>query len=994
MDRYHFSKEEQTILEGLQQPFAVYQFINKRVVTLVVSDGFCDLFGYEDRSKAYDEMDHDMYMDTHPDDVSRIANAAFRFAMNEGGYDVIYRSKTKKCSDYHIIHASGKHIDTDTGVRLAHVWYLDEGLYSDDGVSNQSKLNQLLSSALHEESILKSNQFDYLTGLPSMTYFFELAEIGKKAIERSGSRPVLLFLDLSGMKYFNSKHGFSEGDKLLQCFAKLLTKTFNNENCCHVGGDHFAVYCREDGLEDTLHKFFLKCREINGGESLPVRVGIYIYDSEEVAVSLACDRAKYACDELRNTFESGFKYFNKSLSDDAERRQYILSNIDRAMEENWIKVYYQPIVRAVGGSVCDEEALARWIDPVRGFLSPALFIPFLEEANIIYKLDLFMLEQVLEKMKSQMKRGFNVVPHSINFSRSDFESCDLVQEVRRRVDSAGINHKLITIEVTESAIGRNFDFMKEQIERFRQLGFPVWMDDFGSGYSSLDVLSSIRFDLIKFDMVFMRKFDEGDKRKIILTELMRMATSLGLDTVCEGVETAEQVRFLQEIGCLKLQGFYFERPIPYEQILERYEKGIQIGYENPAQSKYYDVMGRINLYDLSALTTNDKSAFHNIFNTLPMGIIEMKDGRLRIVRSNPSFRDFMLRFFEIDLLKNRSEFLESLGDTAASFVRFLDQCCRTGEREFYDDLMPDGSTVHSFARKITQDPVTGRSAIAVAVLSITDADEGTTYATIARLLASDYYNIYYVDLETDRFIEYSSPVGSDGLAMERHGENFFEAAIRDTHTRIYEEDREPFLTGFYKENILRELDKNGTSIRTYRLIDTGTPMYVSMKITRTRPDGNHLIFGISVIDSQVRRSIMSDTIQKEETAYARIMALSGGYLSLYTVDPQTNSYFEYSTTNEYKALGFDNAGEDFFREGVIHGKNYICDEDMPKFISSFTKENILAEIAEKGSYQIRCRVIRKEELVPVQIKAVSVRESTGEKLIVGLRLWKERKSLC
>ena len=521
-----------------------------------------------------------MHKYTHPDDSAWIADAAFRFATEEIPYDVIYRTKKKNTSDYFIIHSIGKHVYTKDGVRLAQVWYTDEGKYCVECSENKSGLNGLLNKALHEESLVKASNFNFLTGLPSMTYFFELAEIGKKTILENGGKPALLFMDLNGMKYYNAKNGFSEGDKLLQEFAHIIADIFHSENCCHISGDHFTVYTNEEGLEDTLHKLFKRCSKLNGENSLPVRAGIYRTSLEDVPVSVACDRAKFACDSIRNTFESSFNYYNYNaeLSDDAERRQYVLSNVDRAISEGWIKVYYQPIVRAVNGHVCDEEALARWIDPVRGFMSPAHFIPYLEDAKLLYKLDINMLEQVLVKMKYQKEHGFNIVPHSVNLSRSDFEACDIVEEVRKRVDASGIGRDMITIEITESVIGNNFDFLKKQIERFRELGFPVWMDDFGSGYSSLDVLSSIKFDLIKFDMIFMRKFEADPKRKIILTELMRMANSLGLDTICEGIETEEQVHFLQEIGCSKLQGFYFSKPIPLEQILEKYKNGTQIGY--------------------------------------------------------------------------------------------------------------------------------------------------------------------------------------------------------------------------------------------------------------------------------------------------------------------------------------------------------------------------------------------------------------------------------
>ena len=253
-------------------------------------------------------------------------------------------------------------------------------------------------------------------------------------------------------------------------------------------------------------------------------------------------------------------------------------------------------MRAINGSVCDEEALARWIDPVKGFMSPGDFIPILEEAKLIYKLDLYILEQALKKLKTIRKAGLHAVPQSINLSRSDFEACDIVDEVCRRVDAEGISHDLLTMEITESIVGSDFEYMKKQVGRVRELGFQVWMDDFGSGYSSLDVLRDLEFDLIKFDMSFMRRLDEGENSKIILTELMRMATALGMETVCEGVEKKEHVTFLREIGCSKLQGYYYAKPMPLEDILERYEKGIQIGFENPEETSYYENVGRINLY--------------------------------------------------------------------------------------------------------------------------------------------------------------------------------------------------------------------------------------------------------------------------------------------------------------------------------------------------------------------------------------------------------------
>ena len=401
----------------------------------------------------------------------------------------------------------------------------------------------------------------------------------------------------------------------------------------------------------------------------------------------------------------------------------IQTSFDQAIAEKRIRVYFQPIVRAINGKVCNEEALARWIDPDRGLLFPEAFIPELEACGQICQLALYVLEQVLEKIKLQREKGLTVVPHSINLSRADFAACDIVEEIRRRVDAAAVSRTLITIELTENIISQDFDFMKNQVERFRQLGFPVWMDDFGKGFSSLEVLRSIKFDLIKFDIGFLRKLNEGDSGKIILTDLLKMVTSLGVDTVCEGVETKEQVPFLQEVGCSKLQGFCFCRPIPAEEAIAGYTSGVPLEFENPMEAAYYETIGRINLYDLAVVDREDRSVLQNVFNALPIGILEIKDDKARCVRSSHFYRDFMLRFFGVDVRQQILNFGVAPAGYGSVFLKMIRQCCEEGGRTFFDDVMPDGTKVHTFIKRIGVNPMTGSVAIVIAVLSIRDANE-------------------------------------------------------------------------------------------------------------------------------------------------------------------------------------------------------------------------------------------------------------------------------
>ncbi len=405
--------------------------------------------------------------------------------------------------------------------------------------------------------------YDRLTDLPNMRRFFTLAKQERELLLQEGKEPVMVYINIIGTKNYNRQYGFSTVDKLIIGFSGILLNHFGENRVCRLSGDQFAAVADSANVDEILSEVLQECETAINGTRLPIRIGIYPNKIETVDTNIACDRAKYASDLKKGELSSSITYYDEKMLKNNEIERHIIHNLDRALEEGWVKVYYQPIVRASDGKVCDEEALARWIDPELGFLSPAFFIPVLEQSKLIYKLDLYVVDEVLKKMKQQAA-GLQQVSQSINLSRMDFESCDIVEEIRRRVDDAGIERSQISIEITESVIGEDFEFMKEQVTRFQNLGFPVWMDDFGSGYSSLDVLSQIHFDLIKFDMLFMERFDEGDEGKIILTQLVNMAMNLGMDTLCEGVEAADQAEFLKEIGCTRIQGYYYGKPMTFE----------------------------------------------------------------------------------------------------------------------------------------------------------------------------------------------------------------------------------------------------------------------------------------------------------------------------------------------------------------------------------------------------------------------------------------------
>lgn len=580
---------------------------------------------------------------------------------------------------------------------------------------------------LYIEDLNHQILYDRMTGLPNMRHFFKLARAEKTRILEAGHEPVMVYADLIGIRYYNRQYGFEMGDKMIISFAEVLSRHFGAQRVCRFSGDHFTAFAEDENVGETIQKVLDDCKTAFDGKELSIRVGIYPYRLEDVDENVACDRAKFAADTRKGELSSTVTYYDEEMLKQSEINVHIIRNIDRAIEEGWIRVYYQPIIRASNGTVCDEEALARWIDPEFGFLSPGFFIPALEEYKLIYKLDLYVLEQVLKKMKKQKDKGYYVVPQSINLSRMDFESCDIVEEIRKRVDAEGVDHSLITVEITESVIGERFDFMKEQIARFRSLGFPVWMDDFGSGYSSLDVLHQLHFDLIKFDMRFMERFDEGEEGKIIVTELVNMAMNLGMDTLCEGVEQAEQAEFLREIGCTRIQGFYYGKPIPFEDIVARIENVGDLSFENPEEAEYYSSIGRLNLYDFSAVSNESGDLMAQYFNTLPMCIMEVNGTKMWYSRCNRSYRDFLNRTINVDYNTDEMDILWATGKMDSTFLKAVAQCGREGNRIVVDEKIDSDTVVHTLIRRIAVNPVTGTSAVAVAVLTIsTDSTDVMT----------------------------------------------------------------------------------------------------------------------------------------------------------------------------------------------------------------------------------------------------------------------------
>ncbi len=440
-------------------------------------------------------------------------------------------------------------------------------------ISGVNVYMQRKSDAFREESLkdlteqlIEKNKTDALTGLRNVVHFNHAAEIILKSEFTDISKLCFVFVDIENFKNYNEKYGFREGNEFLVKAGNIINEVFTDSLSARVSDDHFVILTKIDEVHEKLSQVRLRIKYEEESINLGIKAGIYTPKTRDCSPSLACDHARYACSSIKKNYAVNFIEYDESMNDDFKKKQYIINNIDNALMHGYIKVYYQPVVWAKDACICGVEALARWNDPNVGFLSPADFIPILEEYHMIHKLDMFILEVVCKDLSEANDPELPKLPVSINFSRLDFDHTDIFAEVERCIKKYGINKQMIHIEITESALHDSDEKFRKTLDMFRSNGYALWLDDFGSGYSGLNVLKEFNFDTMKIDMKFLYRFSENKKAQPILTSIVDLANKIGMNTLTEGVETEEVFNFLRSIGCQRLQGYFFGKPMPKEEL--------------------------------------------------------------------------------------------------------------------------------------------------------------------------------------------------------------------------------------------------------------------------------------------------------------------------------------------------------------------------------------------------------------------------------------------
>lgn len=446
---------------------------------------------------------------------------------------------------------------------------------------------------LRLKNVIARSQVSLLKELNNVMNYDPLTEIYSKNKFFSASKALLkdnpdkqfafLRLDIDRFKLINSFFGTAYGDRLLKRVAKRIRDFAKTTECCTFGmidADVFGIFTPYQGKEETVKQIeqaVEDMKKLSASYNIMIVYGVYVVTDRSLPISFMCDRAALAAKTVKGHYMKSYAFYDDKMRLSIENEQNIINEMSDALENNEFVPYYQPKYDVKTNKPVGAEALARWIHPTKGFISPGVFIPIFEKNGFISKLDFYIWECVCKQLKEWKDKGVPLFPVSVNVSRVNLYNPNLSKIIIELTKKYDVEPKYFNIEITESVYTDDNVMIDDITSQLRNNGFTILMDDFGSGYSSLNVLKDVQVDMLKMDMMFMFKAKYDGRAETIISSVIRMAKWLNIPVIAEGVDKAEQVEFLKSVGCDYIQGFYFSKPLP----VAEYEKLISDQEEQP-----------------------------------------------------------------------------------------------------------------------------------------------------------------------------------------------------------------------------------------------------------------------------------------------------------------------------------------------------------------------------------------------------------------------------
>ncbi|MCR4940492.1 MAG: EAL domain-containing protein [Treponemataceae bacterium] len=493
---------------------------------------------------------------------------------------------------------------------------------------------------------------DELTSLYTRTAFLRKAEHMRDS--NPDKNYCVVGFDFDNFKSSNSLYGEEKCDEFLAFTGQKLKMTMPNGIAGRFGGDQFILFYEYKDFvdEEKIGRISSAILEAAPVPHQIVKIGIYAPVDPDLEFVVCCDRAFLAIREIKGIYGKNVSFYEDRLHNQLLSEQRIVETMEKALEEGQFQIFYQPKHETITCKIAGAEALVRWNHPEYGLMLPGLFIPIFEKNGFITKLDTFIIRRVCMDIKRWQEKGLPVVPVSVNISRRDFMEQDCFEKHIEMIDSYGIPHELLHLEVTESLYSENTEIIASKVKKAQDSGFLIEMDDFGAGYSSLGLLSSFSLDVLKLDISFVRNITLNE---IVIENVIKMAHRMGLLTVAEGAESSDQVKTLRSLGCDLIQGFYFSEPLPvtlYEDYLSK--KDVMTGRKN--------VDSKSRGKEFSLLSETMLMAANEVAEGIPGGFFSYHaDEGMEII----SFNGELMNMYECE---SAEEFREYTGNSFRGFV--------------------------------------------------------------------------------------------------------------------------------------------------------------------------------------------------------------------------------------------------------------------------------------------------------------------------------------
>ena len=533
---------------------------NEKLRMSYFNDGLSSMLGYM-KSELQNIIDNDIY-----DVIYGKDEEVLKEIMNKDGEDIIHCKIRLINKNKNILWTgvSAKMLNSESESKTFHVVFMD--------LTEEMKAETTMKNTMME---LKYRvERDTLTGLNNRDSFY--ASVEKLMKKDSEHTYVIGMLNVDRFKIVNELFGSKNGDMILKNIADVLKKmTKKNGTCARFEADRFAICTTAEYIDENIGGIeqFLIGKDSWNCLNYPIflHAGFCLIDDKDIPVDLLCDRANMALQEVKGNYITRWNYYNDSLKKSMLIEQELINEMDHALENHEFVVYYQPIVDVRTKKTISAEALVRWLHPKKGMISPGIFIPAFEKNGFITKLDMYVCEEVCRHQREEKDKGNRVVPVSVNLSRINFYNENLYKEVLGLLDKYNLKSEDIKLEITESAYEDNPQDLIMAIHTLQKYGFKVLMDDFGSGYSSLNMLKDCCFDILKIDMKFMDDLEQSERAGNIIYTIIQLAKNLQIETVVEGVENEKQYEMLRSMGCDNIQGYYFSKPVPEDAFVGRLE---------------------------------------------------------------------------------------------------------------------------------------------------------------------------------------------------------------------------------------------------------------------------------------------------------------------------------------------------------------------------------------------------------------------------------------